>query len=192
MAPIVDYTIPTSSEDNSDFFCVPSIKFHVARQRTLQGKNWVEEHNQLKSQGNRMIVIPEFVEVLKYTKDNEREVYDDITQIRNPWRAEWFDAYFEQRQDGMYVLTANKTKAEKLDEGTLMQDKRISLDSWIENPTKQGLPKSDVEGGDLYYWSPIDKRVVRFDANGGRASLICGGAPSGWISNLGVRAVRHE
>ena len=90
--------------------------------------------------------------------------------------GEWLDAYFEQRKDGMYVLTQNKTRAEKL-EDCLMQNKtprieiEIDLDYWLSNPTKQGLPRENTSKGSLYYWHPRDKYVARFDADSDRADL---------------------
>ena len=68
----------------------------------------------------------------------------------------------------------------------------ISLDSWLKNPTKQGLPRSNVAEGDLSYWHPRDQSVAWFDANSGGADLNCGGRnPSYWVSDLGVRAAKQ-
>ena len=110
---------------------------------------------------------------LKYLREDSdlnhgfQEIYDEITQVRNPWRSEWIDAYFEKRKDGFYVLNGNKTKSEKL-EDCLMADKipGISLDDWVSgtNVTNQGLPKTKSKKGDLYYWYPRDKAVAGFFA----------------------------
>lgn len=175
---------------DSEFFYVPSLDLEVARKTTLQGKNWYESHEELAKQGSRMLTIPEFVEVLKYTRDNEQEVYNDITQVRSPWRSEWIDAYFEERKDGMYVLTRNKANAEKLESHS--DDKRISLDSWIENPTKQGLPSEDIKDGNLSYWSPVNGAVAWFIANVDRAFYCDNRYPSYRNPNLGVRDVREN
>ena len=190
----VDYTLPegvAEQANESNSFYVPSINLNVARERTLQGKNWYETHKEFAKQGSRMLTIPEFVEVLKYARENDSDLYRDITEVKSPWRAEWIDAFFEKRQNGLYVLTGNKTKAEKLDEDTLMDDKRISLESWIENPTKQGLPRKDTKKGDLYFWHPRNGAVARFYANVGRVDFSCyNGDPSDGDSDLGVRAVK--
>jgi len=191
----VDYSIPESERtevSENDFIYVPSINLDVARQRTHQGKNWYDTHKALNQEGSRMLTIPEFVEFLKHTRDHERDVYRDVTAVRNPWRAEWIDAYFEKRQDGLYVLTENKSNSEKLDEDTLMQDKTsgISLDSWLSNPTNQGLPKADVEKGNLYSWHPRDKGVAWFNASSDGAGLGCDWGPSVGGLYIGVRAAK--
>jgi hypothetical protein len=86
----------------------------------------------------------------------------------------WLDAYFEKREDGFYVLTGNKTKAEKLDKNTLMEDRTpgISLDSWLSNPTSQGLPRKNVAEGDLHYWSVSDGLVSMFKAGVGTCPIL--------------------
>jgi len=190
----VDYTLPkevAEQANESNSFYVPSIKLHVARERTLQGKNWYETHEELAKQGSRMLPPLEFTRLLKYLGENDSDFYRDITEVKSPWRAEWIDAFFEKRQNGLYVLTGNKTKAEKLDEDTLMDDKRISLESWIENPTKQGLPRKDTKKGDLYFWHPRNGAVAGFSASGGRVDFVClNWSPSYGVSDLGVRAVK--
>ena len=147
-----------------------------------------------------MPTIPEFIEFLKYTKDNAQDIYEDITAERSPWRAEWLDAYFEQRSDGLYILTNNKTKSERLDDYTLLFDRlpgnRISgtdLEDWLNNPTKQGLPNHHAKEGSLLYWCPEeDGRVARFYAGPDRIDLKCDRYPQYPSSALGVRAVREK
>jgi len=124
------------------------------------------------------------------------QLLDDSIKTQSPWRAEWFDAYFERRKDGLYVLTKNKRKAERLDADTLMEDRLpgISLGSLLENPTEQGLPRFDIEKGNLLYsWHPRNGAVSRFDADSYGAIFYCYGGPAGEFSELGVRsAIRHE
>ncbi|MBI5803182.1 hypothetical protein HY448_00670 [Candidatus Pacearchaeota archaeon] len=173
-----------------DYVQLPS-GLYVARQRTLLGKSWNEAHAGLKMQKSRMPTPIEFVEFLNYVRKNNPKLYNEVTQVRSPWRAEWIDALFEKREDGMYILTENKTKAEKLDDDTLMEDRTpgISLDSWLNNHTSQGLPRKNVEKGDLYFWAPENGSVARFYAGSDEADLNCYGGPFDWGSNLGVRAV---
>lgn len=188
----VEYSVPHADKQDSGVIYVPSISLDVSKDREFQNSNWHEEHKQLHRRGERMLPIPEFVEFLKYAEINFPEIYKDITEVRSPWKAEWLDAYFEQRQDGMYVLTANRTKSEKLDEDTLMGDKQISLKSWLNNPTNQGLPRKNVEQGSLYYLSPRNKSVARFLASSDWTDLDCGWYPSGRGSGLGVRAAKQR
>jgi hypothetical protein len=185
--PVSEPTVETAP-DMDGFFYVPSIKLNVARERTLQGKTWDECHKALKAQGQRMLTLPEFREVLKYTQKELPEVYEDITAVRSPWRAEWIDALFEEKEDGMYVLTGNKSKEKKL-EPCLMEDSKISLDNYVQDShTKQGMPSKKVQSGDLYFEAPTNGAVA-FYAYNSSASFSCGRDPSSRISNLGVRAV---
>ena len=164
---------------------VPTIDLYFEAERSCLGKNWYETHDALKQENLRMPTLPEFAEFLKYVKDNNQELYNEITEVRSPWRSNWIDAYFEQKDDGMYVLTGNKTKPEKLQD-CLMEDKQISLEDFLNNPTKQGLPREDVNTGSFYFWNPRDKRVAWFGAGSGRAFLNCGGGPRYSYSDLGV------
>jgi len=185
----LDYTLKSQknvSPNETSTIYVPSIGYDVARERTGYGKNWYDSHN---LQGNEVMLSPaRWTEFLKHARDNDPELFNSITEIRNSWRAEWIDAYFEQRNDDLYILTENGTKAEKLDEDTLMEDGGISLDSWLDNPTPQGLPRTDTTKGDLYYGHSKDGTVSRFSVDSLGAGFFCGGASSGRSSKLGVRA----
>jgi len=174
------------------FDYIDSIGLYVARERTLQDKNWHEAHEELQKQGYRMLTIPEFNKYLLYARANLPDVYEDITAVRNPVRGERLDAYFERRDDGLYVLTENKTKAEKLDDNTLMKYRifRISLKDWLNNPTKQGLPRKDVKSGSLHYWHPINSRVARFGADSVGTLLVCDLDPDGPYSWLWVHPAK--
>jgi len=188
-----------------NFIYVPEANLYFARERTHLGESWENTHKLLEKErlyipnvgqrNLRMPTLPEIVKSLNYFKTNEPEMFEELTAVRDPWRVNHIDAYFEKRQNGFYVLTQNKTKAEKLDEDTLTKDRTlgISLDSWISNPTSQGLPKSDISDGDFYYWAPRDKGVARLGAGSDWACLDCGGNPDYGDSNLGVFAVApHE
>ena len=189
------------AHDKEGMIYVPSTNIYIAKERSHLGLNWNATHEALKSEGLRMPTIPEFRNYLKYLKEDSdlnaesENIYNDITQVRDPWRSEWLDAYFEKRKDGFYVLTGNKTKAEKL-EDCLMTDKTpgINLDDWVSgtNVTNQGLPKTKSKKGDLYYWLPRNERVARFYAGSGRADLGCDGDPRGSNSALGVRRAKFK
>jgi len=192
-----------------NFIYVPEIKLYVAKERTLQNKNWFESHKELQENGERMLIIPEFVEFLKYLKSSNNqedlEIYKDITEVRSPWRAEWLDADFKTKGEDLYIhynhkIDENKSlvpqNSEVLGKNTLMKNKTpgISLENWLENPTKQGLPSKKTSSGNLSYWNPRsdNNSVARFDADDVRAFLDCDGYPSDGFSYLGVRAVREE
>lgn len=196
----------SSLKNSDDFIYIPSIDLYVAKERKLHNKNWFDAHKELQSNGERMPTIPEFIEFLKYIKINSPEIYRDITEVRNPWRAEWLDADFKTRGKDLYINYNHildsegdliPKNSEILNQNTLMRNKTpgISLENFLElNHTKQGLPNKKVKSGDLYYWCPRsdNNSVAGFDAVSGRAGLSCCGLPSIRNSILGVRAVRHE
>ncbi len=195
----VEYSVPEQNQieapsiiipGRNGFIYVPSLNLDVARERSHYNSNWTEAHQELSQEDSRMLTLPEFREFLKYTKENHPEVYEGIIAVRSPWR-EWIDAAFEQRDGGLYVLTGNKTKSEKLN-GGLIEDRTpgISLESWIKNPTRQGLPRANVKDGNLYYWRPRDGAVAWFDADSDRSSLGCDWDPTDSSAFLGVRAAK--
>ncbi len=180
-------------QDAEGFEYVPSIGLYFAKERTHLGENWDETHKALSQEtllipntGEvplRMPKIPEFIESLNYFKENNQELYDEITQIRSHWKGNWLDAYFEQRDDGLYILTDNKTNAEKL-ESCLMENCQADI---LNSANSQGLPTKKEPG--FYYWKPKNGRVAWFDAGSGGAYLGCDWGPSSWSSSLGVFAV---
>jgi len=126
------------------------------------------------------------------------QLFDDSIKTQSHWRSEWFDTYFEHRENGLYgfdVLTENKRKAERLDDDTLMEDRLpgISLGSLLENPTEQGLPRADIEEGNLYSWHSRDGAVARLIAGSDGRGFDCGRNPPYGGSGLGVRsAIKRE
>jgi len=188
--------IQTNAPDIQGMIYVPSAKLYFAKQRTHLNLNWDQTHETLAQEKLRMPTIEEFRKTLNYLKNSQNqehlELYNEITEIRNPWRANWLDAYFEERKDGFYILTANKKKAEKL-ENCLMKNKTpgISLEQWISstNITSQGLPSPNIDDGDLGYWYPKNNQVAGFVAASDRAFLDCYRSPSYRDSGLGVFAV---
>ncbi|MBU4308655.1 MAG: hypothetical protein KJ566_02585 [Nanoarchaeota archaeon] len=193
----IKYSVPN---ETSNWIYVPSINLEVAKERTLFGENFYDSQKELHSNNQKILTIPEFREFLKYAKENDKEVYNDITQVKSPWRAEWLDADFKVEGKNMvvyYHVFENGEivkKSEKLDKNTLMQNKMpgISLENWLQDSTKQGLPKENINSGSLYYWAPMkdNNSVARFNAIGDRVYLDCNGNPSGRISYLGVRVAK--
>ena len=166
---------------------VPSIDLHFQSERSYLGLDWNQTHEALEKDELRMPTIPEFVEFLKYIKTENTALYDNITKVGGNWRSNWLDAYFEQRDDGMYVLTGNKTNVEKLDD-CLMEDRKpgISLDHWLSNSTKQGMPKSNSPEGKMFFYHPRDKRVAGLCVGSVRLDLGCDRDPSSAVDSLGV------
>ena len=195
---------PANAPNLDGFIYVPTINLYVAREKSFLGENWFDCHKGLLGENNRMLTIPEFVEFLKYTKVNHKDIYDDITEVKSPWRSEWLDADFKVKGEQLYVnydhtLDSSGNLIPKNSEvligDSLMTNKTpgISLEDYLDNHTSQGLPKSDIKDGKLYYYAPMkgNESVARFSANSGRAFLSCRGDPSYTDSDLGVRAVRR-
>jgi len=189
---------PTPGPIVDGFIYVPSIGLYVAKNVSLKGKNWNEAQEALHNENSRMLTVLEFREFLKYTKEYFPEIYLEITDLKDLWRAEWLDAEFKVENKDLfvyyYVFENNKIirKKEKLDEDTLRLDKTpgILLENWLKDSTKQGLPKKDIKNGDLYYWNPENGKVAVFSADDGGAVLYCYWNPSYLGSSLGVRAVK--
>jgi len=193
-------------KDTEDFIYVPSINLYVAKERTHLNENWFECHKLLQANGERMLILPEFIEFLKYTKTNFPNIYKEITEVREPWRIEWIDADFKVKGKNLFInynhiLDSNGNlvpqNSEVLDKNTLMKDKNlgISLENYLVSGHKnQGLPTKSCAGGNLYYWHPRrdNNSVARFDADSDRASLSCNWSPSNQYSSLGVRAAKQR
>lgn len=136
----------------------------------------------------------------KRVSEKELEsIADEITGMRSPYRAEWHEDFFKER-DGLmlnknYSLKNGVLVPEyiaKLD-ACLMEDRfpGISLESWLENSTAQGYPDENVKSGDLLYWHPRADSVVRFYAFSGVLCFYGDRYPLNADATLGVRHVRE-
>ena len=195
---------PSKAVDAGDYVYMPQHKLYVAKRRSHLGENWSQAHKALHQEDARMLTLIEFSDFLKLLKagnDEFKAIYGDITEVRNPYRAEWLDADFKTAGNKLKINYNHRTingklkpKNSELLEDCLMENKTpgISLDYWLSNPTSQGLPRADIGDGSLYYWAPMrdDKSVARFDADSGRAGLGCNGDPADSDSGLGVRAAK--
>ena len=181
---------------------VPELDLHFTEERILLGKNWQTTKDTLKTQGMAMPTPFQFRAFLKHLRDSKehQELYNEITEVRDPYRAEWLNARFKEREDGMYIISEDaliKGKYEdqeiKLD-NCLMQDgytsRCISLDEYLNSTTPHGLPPANIPNGNLNYWYPGDKSVAGFGSDSFWAGLYCGWVPGGSDSTLGVFAAR--
>ena len=134
-------------------------------------------------------------------------LYNEIVEVRDPWRAEWYDTKFTSKQTSGGFLRSGKTEwfvdypifengtlkriSESLEQ-CLRQDKNpgIDIDSWLNQATSQGLPHENSASGSLYYWHPRNDKVAGFGAGSGGAGLVCCWGPTFSSASLGVRAVR--
>ena len=193
--------------DLSEYILLPKHNIYVAKEITLEGKDWTQAHKEAQKQEARMLTLREFTDFLLLLKTGKAEdglgnkiskseldiLYLDITEVRAPYRAEWLDAFFDNIKGIKHINYNHKflngkfeaTKSSPL-ETCIMKNCKVELNSF----NKQGLPTK--EGTDFSYWCPIDGRVAWFDADAGGAGLGCDGIASGSYAYLGVRLVREK
>ena len=179
-----------STEPRSGFVYVPGLNLSFSKERMHMNEDWYKTHKLLQDEKLRMPTMKEFNGFLKYLLDSREEelqnLYKEITEVRNPWRSNWIDAFFEQKADGLYlnsrhvysgedsegricVDAQDKKKLEPClmtDRGKLINETQgINLEEWLHNPTSQGLPREDISEGELYFWYPRNGSVAGFVAD---------------------------
>ena len=227
--------------NKADYINLPSAKHSnyeygetlVAMERTHLNSDWHAARDGLAVDGAYMLTIRQFADFLNLLRSGQAsdgngnriqpsrltDLYNDITEVRNPWRSEWLDARFVEQQTGTRVKvpgtnigipgTARKEmhityhavnsqgvfqEVTEILEPYLACNKTpgINLDNWLSGATKHGIPPPNTPDGDLWYWRPTDGKVARFVAGSGGADLSCGRDPSYRGSSLGVRAARAK
>lgn len=130
-------------------------------------------------------------------------VFYDVVGAKSPYRGEWLDAFFKVQDNKIYINYNHVFNLEEglvpkhselLDKNTLMKGNRykISLEDWLENHTRQGLPNKEIKsGGDLSYsitgcW---DLSAAVLCVGSGGCSLSGGSDPSSEDSYKGVRSL---
>src|SRR3989344_7135661 len=192
-------------------YSYPDLLVSMNRTYYKTGKNWYDSHKQLQSKSNFMLTIRQFTDLINLLKSGKvynglgkeisqrriDSILDDILTRREFLRAEWNDVKFE-RVNGVLHINYNHRhvngqlkpqNSEPLEE-CLMQDRRISLDHWLNNANSQGLPVPNTNDGNLYYWYPRDGCVARFGSSSVGAVLDCSRDPGDSDSALGVFAAR--
>ena len=210
--PISVQTAIETTIDNYTYIPSAGAGFYFSNHKGPLNENWFETHKALSlkklalpdgtERQLRMPIIPEFIEALKYLKIHNPELYKEITEQRNPWRANWLDADFKVINRVLYInynhvidVNGNPVpkNSEPMDKDTLMENRTpgISLDSWLENPTPQGFPRKTIDKGDLDYWYPKsdNNSVAGFVVYSFWRGLFCGRGPSNGNPALGVFAV---
>ena len=215
---------PITNIDNPQDYILLSGRTHgtysypdlaIAIEKTHFGKDWHQTHRALNEENARMLTLRQATDFLKLLSSGEQvldatgnpinqdrviQIYKDITEVRSPWRSEWYDAYFKNEGNHLKIfydheIQGNKLIANRIEnlESHLTEDKTpgIKLTNWLQNATNQGIPNPNTKSGDLYYWRPKSGSVARFGANSGWAILDCCRSPTGGGDSLGVRAVRR-
>ncbi len=125
-----------------------------------------------------------------------RQIYNEITEVREPWRSEWLDAKFLDIGGALRINYGHR-----LVNGNLTADKSEVLEayvgenSWIDvnSFNRQGLPTKKSSTQKLYFRYPVNGAVAGFDAYSGGTDLVCSWDPSGTAGcGLGVRAARKK
>jgi len=129
--------------------------------------------------------------------EEQERIFNEMYEVRNPWRAEYIDAKFKKENNNIYILynhiiqidnSLKPSNMEKL-ENTLIQDKTpgINLNEWIMNPNSHGLPRENIQNGTFYYWYPKDSKVAWLYADSVGALLDCIRGSAFSYGVLGVR-----
>jgi len=120
------------------------------------------------------------------------EILDEITEVREPWRAEWLDADFKYATNKLWIYSShlldtngnlNPNYKKELETCLMTKGTKINL----RTMNHQGMP---IEAGDdFYYWCPDkdNSSVARFVADSDWVFLICGRNPQDVYPSLGVR-----
>ncbi|MDP4012582.1 MAG: hypothetical protein Q8R00_03175 [Candidatus Nanoarchaeia archaeon] len=187
--------------DKGDYIYLPNHNLYVSKQRTHFNEDWYKAHESLNSEGARMLNLREFADFLAILKNGNadfKRLYKEITEVRDPWRAEWLDASFKTLKNADQISYNHRIINGKLApqnkeplEACLMEDCKVDLGSF----NKQGFPTT--KGSDFDYWYPRDGAVAGFYAGSGGAGLDCDRGPrySGSRDGgpvLGVRQARAK
>ena len=207
--PIVEQT-PTT--DTADYILLEATSQYpdtlVSTTTTYHNNTWHKTHELLQANNQHMPTIKQFADFLRLLKsgrafdgDGQRvspqtleHIFNEITEVRDPWRAEWLDADFKVINTILHINYNHNGQQPNNSEplqSYLQQDKTpgIDLEHWINNPTQQGLPSTNTRDGTLHYWAPMtdNNSVARFYAYSDRAYLSCNRFPRFSDSSLGVR-----
>jgi hypothetical protein len=181
------------------FVHVPSVNLYFSRELAHKNKNWFECHEALEKEGYRMPTIHEFVELLKHARDNDKELYKEITRTKTEWQMEWLDARFTKEKEVWKINYHHKAingksnaivscKSEDLEPG-LMGLHKIDVNTWLDYANTQGLPETDAKTGVLRYLGPHEGTVSLFYKTSKWMNLECNNDPSDSFLELGVRRV---
>ena len=173
--------------------------------------SWHQMHELLQKENHYMPNIEDIVNMSRLLLENkaryadgtpinpkeQKRIFNEIYEVRDPWRSEYVDARFEQRADGLYILSNHiikpdnslKSMKEENLEDTLMKDKTPGIDllSWLNDPNKHSLPEKNIKKGKYYYGFPKKDAVAGFDASSDGAGFGCNRGPQYSDASLGVR-----
>ncbi len=122
-----------------------------------------------------------------------RNIYNEIVEVRNPWRGEWLDADFKVINGVIHINYDHQ-----LQNGILVPQRKEPLEQYLDARgvnvslkefNRQGLATKRNDKGEIHYWKPLpdNNSVAWFVADSDGAGLDCGRFPSIRGSSLGVR-----
>jgi hypothetical protein len=181
----------------------------VPFQRTHFSENWEQAQKSARDENGYMFTIRQFADFLRLLKTGKaydgkgekirdsrlKKLINEITQVKDPWRAEWLDAKFSGTEINYHLINADgSVKEETANLDCLMEDRTpgLSLDSWLQTANDYGLPTNKTRNGKMYYGYPRNGAVARFVAYADWAYLYCIRDASDADPALGVRIVRKK
>ena len=188
------------------------IGLYVAKAKDFFSKNWYETHEALNKEGYQMLTIRQGIDLIKLLKTGKvydglkaklkdaeiAQLFNEIVEVRTPWRAEWLDGRFVKEDNEFYLLQEHKydtSKSRSKLEERIIAKNRIKVDPLMKNTrfnlndvNQYGLPTK--EGTELDYWYPTNGSVAWFRANSVGAGLICDRDSADSDAGLGVRRAK--
>jgi len=139
---------------------------------------------------NTTLSIGEVDDLYKYLTTNHRN---------GCWT--WLGAKFDAGSGHKSLDIETDYKVVKIGSDKKLEGKRSPLEVCVSdngfvdlNFNRQGLPTGKTksqkysQGNNIYFYSPVNDRVARFESDSGWADLSCGGDPAGSDAGLGVFA----
>ena len=200
--------------DPKHWVWVPGTNYFVSSQQDYNGLQWRPTLTKALREKPFAHVTPPHVFLPHYAdvcasmrKKNPTVLYDgngeplstaarkDLQERRTTDTWVWQDAYFEQRKNGLYLLTDHQ-----LVQGKVQPQKEERLEKCVNEsgvlvdlifnaqglPTRKSKQQEYQRGKNISFWSPQENSVVWFYAVADGAGLLCYGGPQGSGAAVGV------
>ena len=181
---------------------------YLAKQRSFYGINWENQLYKLSERKGFRPNIRDFVDLVLLLESNKsiydgngkkisvlekKEILDDIKELKEPWRGEYFDNRFFDYLGNMFMGTGHRIISGKIRPSIIKIVNLIEKDGYIRfsDLDEDGLAKK-VGEGNIFCCYPRDGTVARFVADSVWANLDCSRIPTGSIADLGVREAREK
>ena len=178
----------------------------VSQDKDHFSKNWYQAHRSLAKEGSFMLNPRQFFDFVLALDSGKRiyngngklvdssiktRILDEIMAKKEPWKGEWLDAYFVEKEGKLYIQSSHT----KLADGRLVPMTSEPLEKCLmtncytdlRNINRQGLPIKESKKHEIYFWHPANGRVSWFGVNSVRAGLVCDRDARYSGAGLGVR-----